>query len=989
MTGLSRHSVGPYRRLMRILSFLVLSMMMWVGAAFAQTEEGAEESAPPPPEMSAKDRSAAAQAALDAQVLALRQQLQTTTDGLERLRLWNEMSDAYFKASRVAESMKIGDEVVEDSKISSGRRSLRASSLAVSWALQGDATRSQRYINRAKALARDAKPEEVDELSREPAYAFLHAEAEIARRFENRHDLALLKTREVSDLAWANFNNPALSEKRHRAAANELLNIVQLHVRVLVMNNRRDEAMSFVNEIQQRIATTDLKPSGTQAAAIGEAAAIALASQDDYDGALAAVDASIAAFTRLKVPEIYPGLNSALRMRLMVALAMGTIRNYGADADQLRRGRAGSAVVAGSFAVEESDSLAFATRGQWVEAAGRIGEEVAKNTRRQGAESPFVKYPAAMQLLFMLNDPAKPATQSDIERFVSTLANDNADWADASYRGAYVEDGALSASMNALMPAGAAASDSAVALAFRISELLRSSSSQGALADGASKLAASNPKLRSLIEQEQALRLDRNLSRRTFAQSFERADRMAKQSADEIVAKRQAADVADKQKTFDANNGKLKQLRLEITAQFPVYRELVSPSIPSAAKIGAVLRPGEVYLNLYSGTTNGYAFVVQPGGKLVGVRLDMPRARTKALIVALRKPFDSASPPEREGDLGGFDLAASSALYAAWIAPLKDQLQGANTVYISAGGPLSSLPWNVLVTQQAKTLADAQWWVSQVATVQMPSASSLVLARAQTPRPAKRPFIAFADPSFDGRDTPAAPVTGTRGVRAAALPGAAASATTTAPNTADPGVDYKKLNRLPETFDEARAIGATLNASDDSVIRGQAASRSRVMKENLSDVRVVEFATHGLLPGELPGMLRAGLALAYEGQGLADSVLTIDDIVGLRLDADWVILSACNTGFASGAGGDSMSALARGFFAAGTRTVMATQWAVESQSAKELTVGVFKTLGADTKISKADALATTQRAMISGKYGAMYKHPYFWAPYFISGDAAR
>jgi CHAT domain-containing protein len=162
-----------------------------------------------------------------------------------------------------------------------------------------------------------------------------------------------------------------------------------------------------------------------------------------------------------------------------------------------------------------------------------------------------------------------------------------------------------------------------------------------------------------------------------------------------------------------------------------------------------------------------------------------------------------------------------------------------------------------------------------------------------------------------------------------------------------------------------------------------------VMKENLSDVRVVEFATHGLLPGELPGMLHAGLALAYEGQGLADSVLTIDDIVGLRLDADWVILSACNTGFASGAGGDSMSALARGFFAAGTRTVMATQWAVESQSAKELTVGVFKTLGADSKISKADALATTQRAMIAGKYGAMYKHPYFWAPYFISGDAAR
>ena len=166
----------------------------------------------------------------------------------------------------------------------------------------------------------------------------------------------------------------------------------------------------------------------------------------------------------------------------------------------------------------------------------------------------------------------------------------------------------------------------------------------------------------------------------------------------------------------------------------------------------------------------------------------------------------------------------------------------------------------------------------------MPSASSLVLARTHSGTRAKRPFVAFADPSFDGREVAAAPAGTTRSVRSSAL----------AKNTAVHGAEYKKLNRLPETFDEARAIGVSLNAGDDSVIRGAAASRSRVLKENLADMQVVEFATPGLLPGELPGMLRAGLALAYEGQGTPDSVLTIDDIVGLRLNADWVILSACN-----------------------------------------------------------------------------------------------
>jgi CHAT domain-containing protein len=970
-----RDSLLWFRRVLRDLAICALAAA-WHVAAVAQ--DATDEA---PPELSAKERSAAAQAALDAQVQALRQQLATATDGNERFKLLNDLADLYFRAGRVAESLKVGDEIVEDSHIPPGRRSLRASALALTSALTFEAARGRRYISRAKALAQDATPDELEDLPREPSYSFLHAEAEIARRFDGRHDLALGKTREAADLAWANFNDPALSEKRHRAAANELLNNVNLHVRLLVQNNRRAEAMSYVTEIRQRIAThPDLKPSAYQLASIGEAESIALASQDDYDGALAAIDASIAAFRRTKIADIDSGYNTALRMRLMVALAMGQIGAHGEDADILQRSRAVNPILAGSFAAEESESLAFASRGQWSDATARIGTEIARNTRHLGSESPFVKYPAAMQMLYMLNDPVRPATQGDIERFVAGLANDDGDWADGSFRGAYVEDGALSASLNTLMPTGTPPSDSAVALAFRISELLRSNSSQGALADGASRLAAADPKLRRLIEQEQDLRYDRSASRRSLAILADRLDRAARQpNPDELVAKRQATDLADKQKTFDASNEKLKQLRREISAQFPTYRELVSPNIPSAAKIGSALRPGEVYLNLYSAGGSGYAFVVQPGGKLAGVRLDITRTRTRSLVAALRRPFDAATPPEREGDLGGFDLAASSALYAAWLAPLKAYLQGGRTVYISAGGPLSSLPWSVLVTAPASQLSDASWWVSQVATVQMPSASSLVVARSHASRPAGRPFLAFADPSFDGRDTAAAPVAGTRSVRQPTLPAAAAAQE----------VDYRQLNRLPETLDEARAIGATLNAGDAAVIHGAAASRTRVMNENMSDVRVVEFATHGLLPGELPGMLNGGLALAYEGKGLADSVLTIDDIVGLRLDADWVILSACNTGFASGAGGDSMSALERGFFAAGARTVLATQWAVESQSAKELTVGAFKNFGADATVSKAEALAHTQRDMIAGKFGGLYRHPYFWGPYFISGDASR
>lgn len=964
----------PVRPIRRLIACLVVAALH-VGA-FAQSD-GDEA----PPEVSEKDRSAAARAALDARSVAVHQQLATSTDPNEHFRLLTDLSAEFYRAGRVPESLKVGDEIVEDRLIGPGRRSLHAAALASAWALANDLPKSQRYVSRAKSLARDTRPAELEELPREPAYTFLHAEAEIYRRFEGRHDLALAKTREVAELAWANFNDASLSEKRRQAATAELLNNVNLHVRLLVQNNRRDEAMSYITEIRERIATRpDLKATTYQLASIDDALSVALTSQDDYDAALVAIDAAIAEHTRIKTPEFDLAYGLTMRMRLMVALALGRINEYGGDADALTRGRAGNPVISGTLAAEESDSLAFASRGQWKEAADRMSSRLDRDARVIGTESPFYKYRAAMLMLYVLNDPARPDAQADIERFVATLANDDGDWADASYRGSYVEDGALSSSLGKLIPANGRASESARALAFRISELLRSSSSQGALADGASRLAATNPKLRGLIEQEQALRFDRNASRRTFSIAVTRLERARPaDNGDEAVAKRREAEVADKSKAVEASDAKLKQLRRDISAQFPVYRELVSPSVPSAAKIGAVLKPGEVYLNLYSGATAGYAFVVAPGGKLTATRLDITRARTKSLIATLRAPFDASTPPQREGDLGGFDFASSRELYAAWLAPIKDQLQGATTVYISAGGPLASLPWSVLVTQPARTLAEASWWVSQVSSVQMPSASSLVLARTHSGQRAKRPFVAFADPSFDGRDVAPATAGATRGVRASAL----------AKNTAVQGAEYRKLNRLPETFDEARAIGVSLDAGDDSVIRGNAASRSRVLKEDLSDVRVVEFATHGLLPGELPGMLRAGLALSYEGQGTPDSVLTIDDIVGLRLNADWVILSACNTGLASGTAGDSMSSLARGFFAAGTRTVLATQWAVESESAKELTVGLFKNLGADAAMSKADALAKTQREMIAGKYGALYRHPYFWAPFFISGDAAR
>jgi CHAT domain-containing protein len=918
---------------------------------------------------------------VEAKVQALRQQLLATSDGETRFRLHYELSGVLARGARITESLKARDDLLEDGSIGAGRRSLTASNLATNYALIGDYPKSQRAVARAKQLAKETRPEEYESLNSDPSYTFLRAEAEIARRSLGRHDLALAKTRERSDLAWANFNDATLSDKRRSAAANELIDNSHLHTLLLVQNNRREEALSYITSLQQRVDTLpDLRATPTQRANMLVSRAIALCSHDDYDAALAAVDAGIAGFQKAGVQEHDVALNIGRRLRLMIALATGRIGAYQDDADRLQRARAANVVLNGSFAAPEADSLFMASRGQWAEAAERVGTVMASNFRRRGPDNVFYKYQVAMQMLYQLNDTAAPVSEAAMERFVARLASVGDEWVDANYRGSYVEDGALARIMDTLVPkSGQAASPSATALSFRVAELLRTSASQGALADGAARLAAADPKLRDLVEQEQKMRFDESTSRRAFATATDRLERLAKQETiDEKAQKRRETDLADKQKAFAASSAKLSDLRRQIASAFPVYRELISPRIPSAAGLGAVLRPGEAYVNFYAGPQNGYAFVVLPGGALQTFRIATSRADARRAIATLRAPFDAGQPPTTAGDAGGFDLAASHAVYKTWIAPLQQALAGVRTVYIATGGVLSNVPWNVLVSQPAVKLEQASWWVSAVTPVQMPSGSSLVLARGHGASKARQAFTGFADPSFDGADT-AASTGATRGVRQNAI----------APEARTRNFDYRRITPLPETFDEVSAIGSALGADATSLIRGRKASRSQVMQQNLADSRVLAFATHGLLPGEVPGMLKAGLAMSYEGQGLADSVLTIDDIVGLRLDADWVLLSACNTGYASGDAGDSMSALLRGFFASGARTLLATQWAVESQSAKELTVQTFKNLAQDPALGKGQALAATQREMIAGKFGPLWRHPYFWAPYFLAGDAGR
>jgi CHAT domain-containing protein len=150
---------------------------------------------------------------------------------------------------------------------------------------------------------------------------------------------------------------------------------------------------------------------------------------------------------------------------------------------------------------------------------------------------------------------------------------------------------------------------------------------------------------------------------------------------------------------------------------------------------------------------------------------------------------------------------------------------------------------------------------------------------------------------------------------------------------------------------------------------GKEANEDFVKKTDLSGFKIVAFATHGLVPGELFGLDQPALALsAPDVAGIqGDGLLTMQEILSLKLDADWVVLSACNTGAGAGAGAEAASGLGRAFFYAGTRAILVSNWSVHSQSARELVTDLFRRQAADAKLSRGAALQQAMMALMDGK----------------------
>ena len=202
------------------------------------------------------------------------------------------------------------------------------------------------------------------------------------------------------------------------------------------------------------------------------------------------------------------------------------------------------------------------------------------------------------------------------------------------------------------------------------------------------------------------------------------------------------------------------------------------------------------------------------------------------------------------------------------------------------------------------------------------------------------------------------------------------------------GKALRKLGRLPDTAKELRALAQTLSADETSLYLADRATESQIKDMDLSNTRVLAFSTHGLISGELRGVQEPGLVLTPPEKGTEkdDGYLTASEVAGLKLNADWVILSACNTASSDGTpGAEGLSGLAKAFFYAGTRALLVSHWPVESSAATQLTTRMLQEIKTKA-VGRAEALKRSMIALMNAPGKEHFAHPMFWAPFIVVGE---
>ena len=515
------------------------------------------------------------------------------------------------------------------------------------------------------------------------------------------------------------------------------------------------------------------------------------------------------------------------------------------------------------------------------------------------------------------------------------------------------------------------AADEAIGDGLNVVQRASQTSAAKALNALAVRFSAGNDRLAQLVRMDQdlaeeAARLDKAIIAAITNEPSKRDAAAERRIRDRIAAV--AKERADLQTVF--------------TREFPDYAALSNPQPLTVKNVQTLLADDEALIVVDLGLRQGYVWAITRSAA-EWKELAITAAGASRTVSSLRGvlSFHSVKP---------FDTQESFELYQKLLRPVEDAIRAKPRWSFVLNGALTSLPPQVLVTRDptGKALKDVDWLLRSHAVTVLPSVASLKVLRGRKSGMADeaKPLIGFADPVFD-RDrqqlqnfSVAANVAASRGFRG---------------TVADIAELRTALPPLPETANELKEVAASVHANPLDVILGPDATETRVKEEKLDQYRIVYFATHGLLAGDVADFAKLNaepalvLSLPEHPTEFDDGLLTASEVAQLKLNADWVVLSACNTASAEKPGAEALSGLARAFFYAGARSLIVSNWEVNSSSTVRLMTGAFAALTSNPKLSHGEAMRQSMLTMIDNPQHPEWADPKYWAPFVVVGEPAK
>jgi CHAT domain-containing protein/Flp pilus assembly protein TadD len=436
-----------------------------------------------------------------------------------------------------------------------------------------------------------------------------------------------------------------------------------------------------------------------------------------------------------------------------------------------------------------------------------------------------------------------------------------------------------------------------------------------------------------------------------------------------------------------------------LKAEFPDFFALAKPDPMSIEDAAQLLHPDEaLVLLLARHDEETFIWAVTRDGS-AWQRIPLGEEALADKVKALRKGLDLQDPKRAAQSGKLFDLSLAHDLHKALLGPVANLIDGRRHLLIVPSGVLTGLPFHLLVTelpatakpndQQLQAYRDATWLIQRHAVTVLPSVSSLralrVIAKGGQ---AAKPMIGFGDPVFGQTQAPAQPG---RATTQMSITKTRAYGSYWRGTRADLEALRAGLAPLPESAKELRSVARSFGAAESDLKLGPAATEATVKRIDLSVYRVVYFATHALVGGEIASLAEPALALTIpsEPTELDDGLLTASEVAQLKLNADWVVLSACNTAAGDKPGAEALSGLARAFFYAGARALLVSHWQVDSESAARLTASTFDALKKDPAIGRAEALRRAMLAMIADQSSPWNAYPDYWGPFSIVGEGGQ